>query len=121
MFGFAFFNKEKKSPVKTRKRVSSVSTEGSSGDSGVEKYLKQKNTAENKITRVSQYIQEKEDLNVEKEESLTLSGVAKYLETREEDSPVSSVSKYVARKTLHEKKIAKENVSGVEKYLNNHN
>ena len=111
---FAFLKKEKKSPVATKRRISTLSNKDSSGDSGVEKYLKQQLAADNKITRVSQYIQEKEDLNVENEESLTLTGVAKYLETREEDSPVSSVSKYVARKTLHEKKIAKENVSGVE-------
>lgn len=119
MFGFDFFKKEKKSPIETKRRVATSSRKGSSDESGVEKYLKQQLVADKKITRVSQYIQEKEDLNVENEESLTLSGVAKYLETREEVSPVSSVSKYVVRKALHDKKIAKENVSSVEKYLNN--
>lgn len=119
MFDFDFFKKEKKSPVETKRKVSTLSRKNSNGDSGVEKYLKQQVVADNKITRVSQYIQERENLNVENEESLTLSGVAKYLETREEDFPMSSVSKYVVRKTLQEKKIAKENVSGVEKYLNN--
>jgi hypothetical protein len=46
-----------------------------------------------------------------------VSSVEKYLATKEKDSPVSSVSKYMAKKTIHEKKRAKENVSGVEKYL----
>lgn len=46
-----------------------------------------------------------------------VSGVAKYLEERE-SAPVSGVAKYVAKKKVSARITESENVSGVEKYLN---
>lgn len=118
MLSFSFFKKDKKTSIKKQKKTTSVLDK--ENGSGVEKYLQSK-TATSQSTRVSKYIQEKNDLNIENEKNIALSGVAKYLETKADMFPVSSVSKYVAKKTIYEKQIAKENVSGVEKYLKTRN
>lgn len=67
------------------------------------------------VTGVARYLQEKQGSDAA---STPVSGVAKYLAGKE-SAPVSGVSKYMARQAINAKKIAKENVSGVEKYLNN--
>ncbi|MCK5120506.1 MAG: hypothetical protein KAQ91_00910 [Methylococcales bacterium] len=66
-------------------------------------------------TGVARYLQEKQGSDIA---SPAVSGVAKYLAGKE-NAPVSGVSKYMARQAIHAKKMAKENVSGVERYLNN--
>ncbi len=99
LFGFVLFKKDKSAPaLEFKKEVKSY--RDSSGVTGVAKYL-----------------QEKEALIAEQTQKPVVSGVAKYLANREE-TPVSGVSKYMARQAVHAKKMAKENVSGVEKYLN---
>lgn len=120
LFGFVLFKKENNVSVDTQKTKPSSSNVEASGLSGVAKYLhKQKGELlQSKVTGVAKYLQEKEILNSVNTESLAISGVAKYLATKEE-APVSGVSKYMARQAIYEKKIAAENVSGVEKYLNN--
>jgi len=116
LFGFVLLKKDKSS-------VTGVSTSnaktygGASGETGVAKYLNQ-HQGEAKVSGVAKYLQEKQLLEDEKAESLVVSGVEKYLASKNQQ-PVSSVSKYVAKQAVHAKKMAKENVSGVEKYLNN--
>jgi hypothetical protein len=119
LFSLVILKKEKK-PVVGIYKPAVASNNDSSSASGVSKYLK-KQEAEilrSQVTGVAKYLQEKEILNVVKTDSLAISGVAKYLATKEE-TPVSGVGKYMVRKAIHAKKMAKENVSGVEKYLNN--
>ncbi len=115
-----FLKKEKKSDVDIYNAAVASNNDSSIASSGVTKYL-QKQEAEilqNKVTGVAKYLQEKEIQNVVEAESIAISGVAKYLATKEE-TPVSGVGKYMARRAIQAKKIAKENMSGVEKYLNN--
>ncbi len=119
LFGFVLFRKNKIDPEES-KEIKRTLSDKESSVSGVEKYLKNQKIAANSndgLSGVSKYLQEKESLNIELEKSVAVSSVEKYLATKEKDSPVSSVSKYMAKKTIHEKKRAKENVSGVEKYL----
>ena len=119
LFSLVFLKKEKK-PVASLYKAKVVSKNDTAGASGVAKYLQKQETEvlQSKVTGVAKYLQEKEILNDVKAESLAISGVAKYLATKKE-TPVSGVGKYMARKAIHAKKMAKENVSGVEKYLNN--
>ena len=120
LFGFVLFKKENKiSEDAQRIKPSSPNVE-TSGVSGVAKYLQKQNAEflQSKVTGVAKYLHEKEILNSVNTESLAISGVAKYLATKEEAS-VSGVSKYMARQAIYAKKIAAENVSGVEKYLKN--
>ncbi|MCK5477869.1 MAG: hypothetical protein KAI44_03035 [Methylococcales bacterium] len=120
LFGFVLFKKESKVSVDTHKIKPSSSYVEASGVSGVAKYLKKQDDEllQSKVTGVAKYLQEKEILNSVNTESLAISGVAKYLATKEEAS-VSGVSKYMARQAIYAKKVAAEKVSGVEKYLNN--
>jgi hypothetical protein len=121
LFGFVFFKKENKVPEnRDDKRQSSYLDTSSSGNTGVDKYIQnqQDDLLQNQVTGVSRYLQGKKVLNVEKAENIAISGVAKYL-SKKEETPVSGVSRYMARQTIQAKKIAQENVSGVEKYLNN--
>lgn len=116
LFGFVIFKKDK-SPVVDGSRSSAKSYGGASGETGVAKYLNQQQ-GETKVSGVAKYLQEKQLLAEEKAESQVVSGVAKYLASKNQE-PVSGVSKYMARQAVNAKKMAKENVSGVEKYLNN--
>lgn len=120
LFGFVFFKKENKIPRNKDKMRLSSHVDASLGGTGVEKYLQnqQDGLMQDQETGVSKYLQDKEVLNVEKTENLVISGVARYL-SKKEETPVSGVSRYMARQTIQAKKIAQENVSGVEKYLNN--
>ena len=123
LFSFVLFKKEKKTTIaiRTPKKLRSSSLQIQTSDvTGVAKYLQnqQDEVMQSKVTGVAKYLQEKEVLDFENTESLAVSGVAKYLASKEE-TPVSGVSKYMARQAIYEKKMAKENVSGVEKYLNN--
>jgi DNA/RNA endonuclease YhcR with UshA esterase domain len=119
LFGFVLFRKDKTDPEESKEIKHTLSARDSS-ISSVEKYLNKHNISANskdRLSGVSKYLQEKDSLNIELEKSVAVSSVEKYLATKEKDSPVSSVSKYMAKKTIHEKKRAKENLSGVEKYL----
>ncbi|GEM_PF-3383179 len=116
VFSFVLFKKDKTSDVSVSE-PEVKSYRDSSGATGVARYLNNHDDSV-RVSGVAKYLQEKEALNAEHEESLVVSGVAKYLANREE-TPVSGVSKYMARQAVHAKKMAKENVSGVEKYLNN--
>ena len=118
LFGFVLFKKDSKKSGYTANNKRPSVKERASNVSGVARYLqdKQDNLSQNKLSGVSRYLESKEE---QVSESLVVvSGVAKYLATKE-DAPVSGVSKYMARQSIQAKKIAKENVSGVEKYLNN--
>ena len=118
LFGLVLFKKDsKKSSYPTNSKRPSVK-EGASNVSGVARYLqdKQDDISQSKLTGVSRYLESKEEQG--SENLVVVSGVAKYLATKE-DAPVSGVSKYMARQSIQAKKIAKENVTGVEKYLNN--
>jgi len=116
IFSFVLFKKDKTADVSVSK-PEVKSYKDSSGATGVARYLNNQDDS-TRVSGVAKYLQEKEALNAEHEENLVVSGVAKYLANREE-TPVSGVSKYMARQAVHAKKMAKENVSGVEKYLNN--
>ncbi len=119
IFSFVIFKKDK-SAVETASKSVVKSYKDTSGTTGVARYLKNQGDEQlaNEVSGVAKYLQVKEALNAELEESLVISGVAKYLANKEE-TPVSGVSKYMARQAVYAKKMAKENVSGVEKYLNN--
>ncbi len=118
LFGFVLFKKDKETAddvVSQKNKSYGVA----SGESGVAKYLSQRqaeDTASN-ISGVAKYLQEKEQLNAELEQSQVLSGVEKYLAEKQENR-MSGVSKYMAKQAVLAKQMAKENVSGVEKYLN---
>ena len=119
LFGFVLFKKDsKKSGYTANNKRPSVKKERASTVSGVARYLqdKQDDLSQSKLSGVSRYLESKEEQ--ESESLVVVSGVAKYLATKE-DAPVSGVSKYMARQSIQAKKVAKENVSGVEKYLNN--
>ncbi len=120
LFGFVLFKKDSKSSSYTANNKRPSVKERASNISGVARYLqdKQDDLSQSKLTGVSRYLESKEEQ--EQENPVAVSGVAKYLATKEE-VPVSGVSKYMARQSIQAKKIAKENVSGVEKYLNNRN
>jgi len=120
LFGFVLFKKDSKKSGYTANNMRTPVKERASSVSGVARYLqdKQDDLSQSKLTGVSRYLESKEEQ--EPENLVVVSGVAKYLATRE-DAPVSGVSKYMARQSIQAKKIAKENVSGVEKYLNNRN
>lgn len=119
LFSFVFFKKDKSTSV-TASKAEPKSYRDSSGATGVARYLKSHDDelASSKESGVEKYLQAKEALNAERSEALAVSGVAKYLANKAQ-TPVSGVSKYMARQAIHAKKMAKENVSGVEKYLNN--
>ncbi|MFW5443897.1 MAG: hypothetical protein ACKE51_06300 [Methylococcaceae bacterium] len=123
IFGFVLFKKDKTQVTTntstTKKRVSNRQVSGSSS-SGVAKYLQNQldKSMESKVSGVAKYLQEKEQLDVENAESQVISSVEKYLASKQQ-ATVSGVSKYMAKLAVHQKKMAKENVSGVEKYLNN--
>ena len=120
LFGFVLFKKDSKSSSYTDNSLRPSVKESDSGVSGVARYLqnKQGDLSQSRLTGVSKYLESKEEQ--ETESQVVVSGVAKYLATKEEAS-VSGVSKYMAKQSIQAKKIAKENVSGVEKYLNNRN
>jgi hypothetical protein len=105
-----------KQGIKREQEASSYNK--TSGVSGVAKYLQAKidTKLQNKATGVAKYLQEKEELNIAKTENLVISGVAKYLDTKKQAS-ASGVTRYMARQAVYAKKVAAENVSGVEKYL----
>jgi len=118
IFSFVLFKKEDKvSAEPTRKKSFSSN---SSDVTGVSKYLRnqQKEDLSSKVSGVAKYLLEKEEQINAHAQNSSVSGVAKYLASKAE-APVSGVSKYMARQAIHAKKMAKENVSGVEKYLNN--
>jgi len=114
LFSFVLFKKDKTPAESASKPATNKTYRDSSGATGVARYLNNQNDSSNDVSGVAKYLQAKEALNAE----VAVSGVAKYLANREE-TPVSGVSKYMARQAVHAKKMAKENVSGVEKYLNN--
>lgn len=118
LFGFVLFKKDSKKSSDTANNMPPSVKKRDLNVSGVARYLqdKQGNLSQSKLTGVSRYLESKEEQ--EPENLVVVSGVAKYLATKE-DAPVSGVSKYMARQSIQAKKIAKENVSGVEKYLNN--
>jgi len=118
LFGFVLFKKDSKNSSYTANNKRPSVQERASNVSGVARYLqdKQDDLSRSKLTGVSRYLESKEEQ--EPENLVVVSGVAKYLATKE-DAQVSGVSKYMARQSIQAKKIAKENVSGVEKYLNN--
>ncbi len=93
--GFVLFKKKSgicpKKAAKATSRVASSNSDAA-GETGVARYLN-KNMPQ-------------------------LSSVAKYLENKEK-TPVSGVSKYVARKVIAAKVAAKSKTTGVEKYLRN--
>ena len=93
--GFVLFKKKSGDcPKKAAKRASRVASSNTdaAGETGVARYLNK---------------------NMPK-----LSSVAKYLENKEK-TPVSGVSKYVARKVIAAKAAAESKTTGVEKYLRN--
>lgn len=118
LFGFVLLKKDKKADDEAS-TSDARSYRKASGETGVAKYLNQQQgeLPQAKVSGVAKYLQEKELLNIEKQESLAISGVEKYLASKTQ-TPVSGVSKYVAKKEVYAKKMAKENISGVEKYLN---
>ena len=127
VLGFVFFKKGNPTVVeadvapKPIRKVAAVKVDSHSGETGVSKYLESQRSEalESQLSGVEKYLQERDDLNDDQpSEDLVESGVAKYLAVKTETS-MSGVSKYVVRQAIHTKKIAKENVSGVEKYLNN--
>jgi oligoendopeptidase F len=117
LFSFVLFKKDK-TATEAVSKPAIKSRENNFGATGVARYLNNQDDASNEASGVAKYLQAKEALNAEIAESTAISGVAKYLANRAE-TPVSGVSKYMARQAVHAKKMAKENVSGVEKYLNN--
>jgi len=120
LFGFVLFKKDSKGSGYTANKLRPSVKKSASNASGVARYLqnKQGDSSQSRLTGVSKYLASKEEQ--ETESQVVVSGVAKYLATKEESS-VSGVSKYMAKQSIHAKKIAKANVSGVEKYLNNRN
>lgn len=118
LFGFVLLKKDKKVPETTPGTVVRSLNE-TSRLSGVEKYLDSQNSL-SQVSGVARYIQEKQIIETEGNDSQLVSGVAKYLAGKEE-TPVSGVSKYMAKKVIQSRIRAKENVSGVEKYLNKQN
>lgn len=118
LFGFVLFKKDNKTTADISKNESS-SHRDNSNVTGVAKYLKDQQDAvmQSKVSGVAKYLQEKELLEISNTENSAVSSVAKYL-AKKADAPVSGVSKYMARQAVHAKRMAKENVSGVEKYLN---
>lgn len=117
LLGFVLFKKESKSPDSTANKLRPSVKKTDSNVSGVARYLqnKQEDLSQSKLTGVSKYLESRAEQETEK--LVVVSGVAKYLATKEE-ATVSGVSKYMARQSIQAKKVAKENVSGVEKYLN---
>lgn len=120
LFSFVILKKDgggSKSEDETYRRAS-----GSSAESSVAKYLRNQegDDSSTKVTGVAKYLQEKELLHAEETNASSVSSVAKYLASKAE-TPISGVSKYMARQVVQSRKIAKENISGVEKYLNNQN
>lgn len=115
---FVLFKKDKSTP-ETVSKPEVKSYRDNSTTTGVARYLKAHDDEQvsAEVSGVAKYLQAKEALNAEQTETLAVSGVAKYLANKAE-TPVSGVSKYMARQAIHAKKMAKENVSGVEKYLN---
>jgi len=125
VLGYVLLKKDKNIEAETVGRVSKARvahiSSSVSGVSGVAKYLNKQEaeSAEAKVTGVAKYMQEKELLNIERAASTAVSSVEKYLANKNE-TPVSGVSKYMAKKAVYAKKQAKENVSGVERYLSSH-
>jgi len=118
LFGFVLLKKDKDA-VENISTPKPRSSGGASGETGVAKYLSQQHEASQpKVSGVAKYLQEKELLENEIAESQAISSVERYLANKKQD-PVSGVSKYVAKQAVYAKQMAKENVSGVEKYLNN--
>ncbi len=119
IFSFVLFKKDK-SAVEVASKSIAESRQNISGTTGVARYLKSHGDEQlaNEVSGVAKYLQAKEALGAELEESLAVTSVARYLANKEE-TPLSGVSKYMARQAVYAKKMAKENVSGVEKYLNN--
>lgn len=108
------FKKEKKISLDNRDEKHSSLHHSSSTGTGVSRYLQsQQHDAVPEVTGVARYLKEKEGVMAEN----AVSSVAKYLASKEETS-ISGVSKYMARRAVQAKRLAKENVSGVEKYLN---
>jgi len=121
IFSFVLLKKDKELVEAPRnKRNTSTDTSSSSNVTGVAKYLRnqENNDSNTKVSGVEKYLLEKEELSIAQAQDSVISGVAKYLASKSE-TPVSGVSKYMARQAIYAKKMAKENVSGVEKYLNN--
>ena len=120
LFSFVLYKKDGKKPGYTANNLRPSVKDRASNVSGVARYIQnqQQDLSQSKLTGVSKYLESKEEQETEK--LVVVSGVAKYLATKK-DAPVSGVSKYMARQSIQAKKIAKENVSGVEKYLNNRN
>lgn len=121
IFSFVLFKKDSKAAAENNSNVKQRKVcRDTSGVTGVAKYLRKQEglVSQNNVTGVARYLQEKQGLAVADAESSAVSGVAKYLAGKEK-TPVSGVSKYMARQAIQAKKMAKENLSGVEKYLNN--
>ncbi len=115
-----FFKKESDLPASSPSSNSRVVTKtDSSGISGVAKYLQDQQSAllESEGSSVEKYLEKKQSIEDAQLEEQRVSGVAKYLEAKKA-VPLSSVSKYMARKAIYSKEMAKKNVSGVQKYLN---
>ncbi len=119
VIGFVLLRKNK-ATVSTVSEQVAIQPNLANGESGVARYLQKQQAASGvgALSGVEKYLQEKEALAVQEAESSAVSRVAQYLESKEQSAPVSRVSKYVARKSINDKKIAKENISGVAKYLN---
>lgn len=84
-------------------------------DQKVKNNLSDRKRKSSNQTAVDKYLQDKKEEFPQNE----VSGVARYLADKKIDSPGSGVDKYLAQQTVSENKIAKENASSVEKYLNN--
>jgi len=98
VIGFFFYRKKAGTPSVPRARASRpapaaprASTEAAEGVTRVERYLAKKQPKE---TRVS-----------------------KYLEKKQQSLPTTGVAKYLAKQVVRTRKLAEENVTGVEKYL----
>jgi len=91
--GFLFFKRGSK--AKSESSDSSIYAKGSTGSTGVEKYL----------------------ASLPKTSKAT--GVEKYLENQAKQQPISGVAKYVAKQIIKDREAAAAKVTGVEKYLRN--
>ncbi len=120
IFGAMFFKKDSKTQTEVITSTRSYVSD-SSKLSGVDKYLQSQkdDLLLSEVSGVEKYLENKQNLdNSGEQQEQSISGVARYLSSKD-DVMVSSVSKYMAQQAIQAKEMAKLNVSGVEKYLNN--
>ena len=120
IFGAMFFKKDSKTQTEVITSTRSYVSD-SSKLSGVDKYLQSQkdDLLLSEVSGVEKYLENKQNLdNSGEQQEQSISGVARYLSSKD-DVMVSSVSKYMAQQAIQANEMAKLNVSGVEKYLNN--